>query len=341
MSRLGVITVLVAWCAMAQPNRDAYRKAYRAWREADPNLERDAASGGAAVAERATRVAADAVNYGVERNAFLQRLTDENLQQLAWLEKAAPVDLSVTLTKGLEEHVAGERAALAQNIQALANDSDKVIQQLRHEMARESAVLTALSGAITERRKAAEAAHDAAVAADQARLKVLEQERDLTAGFKQATEQSSRETAAWVEYYQKLSEAVRGGGTAPAPPVALAPVASYLGAWTFPEARGLYRGTEPEAGDLVVNEDHGHATGTLFVRFKLPPGSTGDPEVRFDFSGDFKNARTQVFNLVTTDGAKGTLELLPGPGPNQLEVNFQTDPRPGKVRQGNFVLIKK
>ena len=35
------------------------------------------------------------------------------------------------------------------------------------------------------------------------------------------------------------------------------------------------------------------------------------------------------------------IELIPGAAFNLLEVNFQTDPRPGKVRQANVVLVKK
>ena len=83
------------------------------------------------------------------------------------------------------------------------------------------------------------------------------------------------------------------------------------------------------------------ATGSAFARFKLPPGATGDPIVRFDFSGEFQPARRQVFDLVTAEGAKGTVELIPGPAFNLLEVNFQTEMKPGKIRQADVVLVKK
>ncbi|HLX43196.1 MAG TPA: hypothetical protein VKR43_07165, partial [Bryobacteraceae bacterium] len=52
-------------CALAQAPRDAYRTAYRNWRQADPNLERDAAAGGPQVSQRADQVAVQARNYGV------------------------------------------------------------------------------------------------------------------------------------------------------------------------------------------------------------------------------------------------------------------------------------
>jgi hypothetical protein len=63
--------------------------------------------------------------------------------------------------------------------------------------------------------------------------------------------------------------------------------------------------------------------------------------LRFDFTGEFQPSRRQVFNLVTAEGAKGTIELIPGPAFNLLEVNFQTEPKPGKVRDADVVLVKK
>ena len=66
-----------------------------------------------------------------------------------------------------------------------------------------------------------------------------------------------------------------------------------------------------------------------------------DPLVRFDFQGDFATAALQRFPLVTSDGTKGTIELIPGPAFNLLEVNFVADPRQGKINSGNFILVKK
>ena len=73
----------------------------------------------------------------------------------------------------------------------------------------------------------------------------------------------------------------------------------------------------------------------------LPQGSIGDPTVRFDFEGAFQSTRNQSFALVTSNGAKGSVELIPGPAFNLLEVSFTTEDKPGTVRQGNFLLIKK
>ena len=92
---------------------------------------------------------------------------------------------------------------------------------------------------------------------------------------------------------------------------------------------------------MVLREENGQARGTLFARFKLPQGSRGDPTVRFDFEGEFQSARNQSFALMTSNGAKGSVELIPGPAFNLLEVSFTTEDKPGTVRQGNFLLIKK
>jgi hypothetical protein len=177
--------------------------------------------------------------------------------------------------------------------------------------------------------------------------------------LKSAAADSVAEGAAWAEYYRKIGEGAQGPATpiteaqpgappavlnnpVPAPPsITPLPLARYVGAWTYPPANGLFHGAQPEFFDVLVNEENGHATGTAFARFKLPPGSNGDPVLRFDFAGDFQPSRRQVFNLVTAEGAKGTIELIPGSAFNLLEVNFQTEAKPGKVRQADVVLVKK
>src|SRR5260370_28355500 len=61
----------------APPGRDSYRNAYHAWREADANLERDAATLGKALAVRADRVAANAASYGEARRVFLVKWAEQ------------------------------------------------------------------------------------------------------------------------------------------------------------------------------------------------------------------------------------------------------------------------
>ncbi len=134
---------------------------------------------------------------------------------------------------------------------------------------------------------------------------------------------------------------VAAAPSAVAPAATPAQVARYVGAWTYPKVGGHYHGMQPESADLVVREENGQASGTLTVRFKLPAGSTDSPEVRFDFAGAFGNSRMQKFAVTSGSGAAGTLELIPGPAFNLIEVNFSTEDQPGTIRQGNFLLVKQ
>jgi hypothetical protein len=232
---------------------------------------------------------------------------------------------------------------------------------------RENLALTALNSAIGDRERAVNAASDATRVLEQSRARALDEYRDVVTGWKEAAAETDRESAAWIEYYKLLAGGAQGSGSPasstpntlaaartgePAPRIAepvIAPKASitpvplvrYTGAWTFPMTGGMYHGPQPEFADLVVHEENGHASGSLYARFKQAPRSTGDPVLRFDFSGEFGNTRTQVFKLETSDGAQGTLQLIPGPAFNLIEVNFQIDANAGKVRQGNMVLVKK
>ncbi len=109
----------------------------------------------------------------------------------------------------------------------------------------------------------------------------------------------------------------------------------------FSAVSGVYCGPQPATIDLEVSEENGHAKGTFAGHFKLPPGSTDDPELRFEFSGEFKNTLNQIFDPKTAEGAKGTIELIPGPAFNLLEVDIKTDHRPGKIHEDNMLLVKK
>jgi hypothetical protein len=390
-------------CALAQAPRDAYRTAYRNWRQADPNLERDAAAGGPQVSQRADQLAVQARNYGVECSAFLQALADDTQRSLGWLESPVAEPLP-DVTQAAAARVAAETAAVKRSMETYANDSDAGIQRVRTQLEREAQALAALNNSIVERQSMADAAKAAAAAAAIAQATALEKERDLIAGLKLATGDSDRERAAWAEYYRLVADAARNPETAPptevttpspAPPPSTAPAAApaaspspstamtpeptkpetgapaptpptptappepggtptprapsltpiplvrYTGSWTYPQANGMYHGIQPETIEFEVAEDNGHASGTLAARFKLPAGSADDPVVRFTFSGDFRNARNQVFEVQSTDGSAGRIELIPGPAFNLLEINFLIEAAPGKIRQGNAVLIKK
>jgi hypothetical protein len=359
LKRACLFTILAA-LSLAQRSRDDYRTVYRAWQQTDPNLEKEASAGGAPIAQRADRMAAEAAKSAAARKVFLEGSSEDEAQQVAWLENATPPpEASTTSTNTDAQLIASETATVTRTMDSFAKNPDAGIQQLRQALARERVALDALGPAIAQRKKAADALNASAGAIEQARMKAFEQSQAMLEGLKDAAAETGREGAAWAEYYRKIGEAVQGTATPitqvpagvppavlnnpiPAPPtVTPVPLARYVGAWTFPQANGLYHGSQPEFMDVLVHAENGRATGSAFGRFKLPPGSTGDPILRFDFSGEFQPTRRQVFDLVTAEGAKGTIELIPGPAFNLLEVNFQTEPKPGKVRQADVVLVKK
>ena len=352
------LVIPVALCLFAQPSRDDYRQAYKSWREADPMLERDAAAGGAALSQRIDSASADAAKFGAARTSYWQQWAGTGAAALSWTESAGSPDPPLASPRVEADYVAVETALVTRNIGIFADDPDKGIQELRQALERERTALAAVSAAIADRQGAADAAGDAAQAVEQARMSAFSQDRDLMAALNQIVEETKRENTAWTEYYRSLAASgqnapapaadartnIDPGEPSPRPPDASltpVPLPRYVGSWTYPATKGLYHGPEPDFVDLVVEEENGHASGTLIARFKLPPGGAGDPVVRFDFSGDFKNTRNQVFALETSDGAKGTIELIPGAAFNLLEVNFQTEPKAGKVGRANMVLLKK
>jgi len=345
--------ICIALCAFAQTSRDAYRAAYREWREADPALERDAGAPGADLAARAAKVASGAALYGSARAAFLGQWATGDAPKLAWLETPPDAPSAITL-ESASTLIAAESRAVRRMMDTYASDPDPAIRELRAMLARESGAADALASAMEKRKSAAEAVIAANTAVADSQLKVAAQVQGVAADGNQSIEESRQEMAAWAQYYELLGDAGRAPSappspaastpSAPTPPPASAPptipLVRYVGEWNFP-ALGMYHGEQPVSVNLVVLEDNGRARGTLVARFKLAPGATDDPVVRFDFTGEFRNARTQLFNLTTSDGAKGTLELIPGPAFNLLEVNFQTEAKPGKIGQGNFVLLKQ
>jgi hypothetical protein len=351
--------LLVLGCALAQEGREAYQEAFRNWRQADPELEKDAATAGAALTPRAEKVAAEAAKYSAARKAFLDLQQGTMDASGRSLEAVAAASETPDSARNSETSVTAATRAVTASIDAIGNDPDRGLQQLRQSIERERTALTVLSSAIRDRQTMLGAAAKSTEAAEEARMKVADHYQMLAAALQQAGQETARQGSAWADYYRTLSEGARAVEASvsappavtgvkpanPAPPPGassrVVPLTRYVGAWTYPLRNALFYGAEPEFVDLVVHEENGQASGTLFARFKLPGGSTGDPTLRFDFSGPFKNTRSQSFTLETSDGAKGTIELIPGPAFNLLEVNFTTETKPGKVHQANFLLVKK
>lgn len=347
---------LAALCVLGQSAPNSYRNLYRTWRDADPNLEADAATAPAdALASRADKAAPLASAYAAAHAAALKAAADQQMQNLEWLS-ANVVQPLPDLASGPDEirFANRESNAVSGSMATFANDPDRAIQQLRQAYQREQAALESLKASIISRQQTEEKAVAAAGAVEQARGRALQTYTFLTSNLSQSADAMNQEFLALASYYSKLAEAAKAPPEpAPAAPASASvaprpasptpvPLARYVGLWSYRPGPGAqYFGSEPETVDFTVHEANGHATGTFYARFKLGPGSTGDPVLRFEFSGDFKPSLKQSFQLTTAEGASGTVELTPGIAFNELEVNFTTDARPGKVSQADMILLKQ
>ena len=392
MKRVAPILLLVA-VASAQPvaltpqDRAPYQAAYRNWRAADPNLERDTPTAGATLGARADKVAAEAAKYYAARKAYLDSLQADAEQKADAIEALPAPPM---FDGDLARYAASQNRQISASIEAIANDPDRAIQRLRQALERERAALSVLSTSLADTQNGREAVERTSATAEQARGKVAQHYRSLSAGLKQTAIDTGQTGTLWANYYRALSDGARGvitqdsapisspaaagapavatrispelapntagstvgsgPGRGPAPAlrtrsITPIPLSRYVGAWVYPTVGAQYHGAEPESVDMLLREDNGQAKGTLFVRFKLPANNLADPVVRFDFGGAFQSTRNQTFFVVTSKGAKGTVELIPGPAFNLLEVSFsmegQPGDKPGAIREGNFLLIKK
>jgi hypothetical protein len=351
----GTLCLLAQSTTPSGASREGYRAAYKAWREADPGLERDAGTAGDALAPRTAKVAAAAAAFGASRGAFLRDLAAREAQNLQWLQ-AAEVEPLPELAPAPDLLRLADREINAASASAsiFANDPDRAIQQLRQAFDRERVALNAVKTAIGVRQRASDQAAKAALTAETARTKALEQYSFLSSALAQSADLMTQETAAWAAYYPALAEASRPAPPDPSaqpvsaattsgprpPSIALLPLSRYVGTWAYQKG-GPFHGPEPEVVDVTVQEENGHATGTFSARFKLPPGSAADAALRFQFSGDLSATRNQRFTLQTSDGAMGTIDLIPGGPFNVLEVNFTTDAKAGKINQGDVLLVKQ
>ena len=357
---------LLVYCAtglIGQTGRDAYRQAYAVWQQTQTNLERDAGSGGTPQVAQADRSAAAAASFEATRMAYLKSSAQDAAQRRQSLQNAATRSSPDLMPPAVADLAAAELRTVTRAIATFATDKDRGIQQLRQSMERERVALTALMDTIQARQKAVAANSAATDALDQARAKTAAAFAGQTSQLSQIMAQTDMEGAAWAAYYDKLAGAIQiANAPAPVPPPAPAPLDTttsigqtaprnasispvplvrYVGEWTYPKANGIFHGAQPESAELAVNEKDGHVDGTLEARFKLPPGGVNNPVVQFKFTGDISGTPTQKFMLTTNEGTAGVIELIPGPAFNLLEVNFQTNPQPNKIRNGNFILVKK
>lgn len=354
-----LIGAFLAVCLLAQSGPDAYRVAFKTWQDADPKVEADAATAGVSFAPRLNKVSGASAAYWAARNGFLDgraRGAEDSLNSIESM--SAPVEAAFdSQDKAEATYLAATTAIADRSVATFKSDPDPGMQPIRAALQKERAALTELSAAIAARQTTAAAASRTASNSEQALIKMTDAYLVLAAGLRQDRTQAVREAAAWADYYQNLSVATGGGAGAtqlgagaPRPesnPVAASrppggtsitpvPLARYVGDWTYPSTNP-FLGAQPQSVALTVQENNGVASGSLVALFKI----AGNGDVRFTFSGEFKYTRVQTFPLQTADGVKGTIELIPGPAFNLLEVNFTMDPAPGRVRQANFVLLKK
>ncbi|MEO8049222.1 MAG: hypothetical protein ABI833_02295 [Acidobacteriota bacterium] len=371
---VGALALVVAAFAQApqQDGGEKQQEAYRHWRATEPNLERDAVSAGATLGARADKVAAEAAKYFVLRKDHLDSRAADLRRSVSPLE---PVNVASDALPNLEKYLEVQDAILRSSINTIAQDPDRAIQQLRASLERERAAIAAIGVAVKDSQNSQEAAAMASRAAEQARARTSEEYQKLATGLQESARLVEKTGTEWAGYYRALSDAARGAAapvtsSGPALPsagrepnaaepgtpaasnptrapaattrsVTPVPLARYVGEWTYPGVGAHYHGLRPESADLVVREENGQASGSLAARFRLPAGSSENPVVRFNFTGAFGNSRTQKFAATTSSGAKGTLELIPGPAFNLLEVNFNTHDQPGMIGRGNFLLIKQ
>ena len=362
----------------AQQGRDGYRDAFQAWRATDAALEREAATADATLGARADKVAAAAASYLGAKKTYADTRAAAVANAAPSIEAVTLRQNTPAQDKNVDVYLSVQNASVTASIGVFGDDPDRGIQQLRQTMERERTALVALEGALRESRAASAAAFDASEKAEQERVKFTALLTSFAASFQQTAGVIGQQATAWPAYYRALAETASAAGPAAPPPATQigsvrpaipdasspaaaaipttvagpsdaapartappVPLSRYTGAWTYTRSGAMFFGAEPDIVDMVVREDKGEISGTLYARFKLPAGARGDPLIRFEFNGALKPSRNQSFALVTSDRAMGTIQLIPGPAFNLLEVNFKADPAAGKIRQANFILLKK
>ncbi len=362
--RLAIGVAAGALCLTAQVDRNPYRDAYRAWREADPTLETDASSAGAGLSPRTSRDADLAAAYCAAHAIALRKLAADRTADFEWLRDNALRPLPDLAPVSDEIRFAtSEITALTAGASTLSNDKDPAIHRLVQAFQQEQAALEALKASITEREESENEAIKAVTAAEQSRAAAASHLLSLSTALTQAGELMRGESDAWADYYSKLAgSAVKNAAVEnaaatpppaaeptpapaaaepalPRPSITPLPLSRYVGVWSY-QAGDMFHGPEPQAVDVTVKEDNGHASGTFSGRFKPGDGTSGETVVNFQFSGDFQNTRNQSFTLQTSDGAMGKVELAPGGPLNVLEVTFQIE-GPNGIQQAGITLVKQ
>lgn len=351
--------------------RTKAQEAYRSWREADPNLEADAANNPATLGVRSDRVAAEAARYFAAQRAYLAALREELQRETTQFAEAMAIpELPVVDRSGA---LAAASQSVANNLAATADSDDAGLQDLRRALERERAALAAIAPAIKASAARRGAVEEAAKAAAGARAQFLSDASALKTAVTEEEDISEKIAVGWANYYRTLAAAAHQEIVAPVAPApgavaprlevapspeprpsngvapaairstapGIPPASRYAGDWIYPTVNEHYHGARPESADLIVREERGQMRGSFRVTFRLAPTSTLNPDVQFTFSGPYQNAKSQSFKVTLADGTKGTFEMIPATTSNLLEINFVMDERPGKISRGNFFVLRK
>ena len=342
---------LVVLCGLSSATllaqtRDVYQQVYHEWQQDDANLVRDASRQGKDLTPRTEQAAAEASKFVSARKAFYEVQQSELAQKVSALQE---LDLPTETddVKAAETFLSSQETAVSNSIQLFGGDSDPGIQRLRQALEKERLALIMLRRAITARENVMDTAKEANDKVDHASTDAAAQVKSISASFAESEQSTDKLAEAWPYYYRALADGARGlrvsevmpglldppSNSAPAPP------SRFAGLWGFEFGISTYKGPSPFSFDLLVREEGGQIFGTLSARF-LVTGKV-DPNVRFDFSGPVHETGPETFPLQASEGAKGTVELIPGTAPNLLEVNFKLDGPPGKVREAGVVLVKR
>ena len=237
-----------------------------------------------------------------------------------------------------------EATTVGASVANFANDPDTAIQKLRQSFQIEQNALQALRTTILDRQQAEDKASQSASGANSPAPRPSSNTRTfprpLAVGRRDEPGdrrlgrllcQTGRRRAGPVVDRCARRPAASASAAPRAPSITPVPLARYVGVWSYRPGPALNISVRSRKWSMSpCMKTSGHATGTFYARFKLPPGSTGDPVLRFEFSGDFKPTLKQTFKLTTAEGASGTIDLTPGVAFNELEVNFTTDAKPGR-----------
>jgi hypothetical protein len=357
------VAALVTTCLWAQAPRANYRQLYDTWRQTEPTLEHDAGNGGASLAARAETAANAAKAFAAARHEVFKQSSDDAARHLTWIEKVQTSENSLGPPSVESQKIVNAASQLAaRTADSLASTKDPVIQKLRQALEQERNSLALVTTAMQSRQKAAEATALATASLEDARAAAAQSYRPFAELAAQSMISFDRESEGWSAYYAALinppaintsqspaaparaTTAAIAPSTASRPPTTnslrpATPASRFVGEWAFP-ATGLFHGPEPEMVALTIKTDNGRLVGSLKAKFRVAAKGQ-DPAITLEFGGPVTEARNQTFALQTSEGAAGTIDLIPGRAFNLLEINFQTEPKENKIQTANFVLLKQ